>query len=151
FIVEERAAEGPLGALAAGDPELLGRELTGPLGVGLDDLGNLDGAHQLALAVEDLNLHGRLPGRARAQPRLCHPVLIRPFYAGGFLVEDRYRLRRGGAGRWPSPASTPGDRSPGTIPRTLPRPRPAHRRLPPRAPNARPRTGVGTASTEPPA
>src|SRR5262245_41966727 len=49
FVVQQRSAEGPLGALAAGDLELLGSQLLPPLGVGLDDLGDVHGADQLSL------------------------------------------------------------------------------------------------------
>src|SRR4051794_3717853 len=36
LIVEQRAAEGPLSSLGAGDGKLLGRQLFTPLGIGFD-------------------------------------------------------------------------------------------------------------------
>ena len=48
---------GPLRPLAAGDLVLFRRELRAPLGVGLGDLGDFDGADELALFVEDFEFH----------------------------------------------------------------------------------------------
>jgi hypothetical protein len=65
FVVEQVAAERPLGAFAAGNLVLLGRELTSPFRVGLDDLGDLDGADELTLVVEDFDSHWQLLYRVR--------------------------------------------------------------------------------------
>lgn len=70
LIVEQRAAKGTLGALAAGDLELLWRELRGPILVGFEDLGNLNWAHEPPTAIEYLHFHV--------------PLLIGAFYADGF-------------------------------------------------------------------
>jgi hypothetical protein len=60
LVIQERAAERPLSALAAGDLELFWTQLIAPLRVGLDDARHLDGTDQLTLAVEDFDFHRRL-------------------------------------------------------------------------------------------
>src|SRR5579862_9252066 len=57
FVVEERAAKWPFGPFAAGDHELLRRELLPPLGIRLDDLGHLDGTDKLGPAVIHFAFH----------------------------------------------------------------------------------------------
>src|SRR5207237_574714 len=60
FVVEQRTAERPLRALAAGDTELIRGKSSGPLRIGLDDLRRVHRADQPPLAVVDLDSHGRL-------------------------------------------------------------------------------------------
>src|SRR5690606_31044842 len=58
LVVEQRAAERMLGALVAGDLELLRRKLRPPLVVGLDDLLGLDRPDELSFAIENVDSHG---------------------------------------------------------------------------------------------
>src|SRR5262249_26981422 len=57
FVVQKRAAKRPFRPLAAGDLELFRRELFPPLGIGLGDGLDLDGAYQMSLFVENLGFH----------------------------------------------------------------------------------------------
>src|SRR5439155_23970844 len=74
LVVQQGAAERPLGALAARDLELLRRQLAAPLRVGLDDPGGLDRADELSLAVEDFDSHRRLLKRCRARGTAHRPA-----------------------------------------------------------------------------
>src|SRR5438445_11995136 len=60
LVIEQCAAERPLGPLRTGHGELLGGELLFPLGIGFDNGGDFDRADKLALLVEQFDLHDRL-------------------------------------------------------------------------------------------
>src|SRR5882724_8185573 len=68
LVVQERAAERSLSALATSNLKLFGCELMTPLRVGLDDACHLDGSDQLPLAIEDLDFHRRLLSHSKHLP-----------------------------------------------------------------------------------
>jgi hypothetical protein len=57
FVVEQRAAEGPLGPLGSGDYELLRSELRLPFRIGFDNGSDVDWSDKLAVVVEEFDLH----------------------------------------------------------------------------------------------
>jgi len=58
LVVEQGAAERPLGAMCAGDAVLLGRQPGDPLGLRALDARELERADQLTLCVEHLDWNG---------------------------------------------------------------------------------------------